>query len=290
MADAQFIVEKESYLLEYLLLVLNNKSRKNIKSLLTRGNILVDGKVITQYNHKLFKGQKIKIQSKIYTKSNKEVLDIIYEDRELIVINKPSGLLSISTEDEKERTAYHMVMDYVKRNNPRNKVFVVHRLDRDTSGILLISKNQTLKHILQDKWDNIVLKRSYIAIVEGKPEETGTIKTWLRETKSLMVYSSNKKGDGKEAITHYKTIKSNEKYSMLDIKIDTGRKNQIRVHMNDIGHSVIGDKKYGAKTNPIKRLGLHAHILEFIHPITKKTMRFESQIPPEFELLFKKHF
>jgi 23S rRNA pseudouridine1911/1915/1917 synthase len=234
-------------------------------------------------------GDKVTVKwSKIYNKEHKEILDIIYEDNELLAINKPTGLLSISTDKEKERTAYHMVMDYVRHNNPRNRIFVVHRLDRDTSGVLLFAKNDTIKRQLQNSWDYLVSIRGYIAIVEGKPEEqVGTIKSWLKETSSLLVYSTNDKKEGQKAITHYRVMKENDKYTLLDIRIDTGRKNQIRVHMNDIGHSIIGDKKYGAKTNPLKRLGLHAHVLEFKHPVTKKIMHFETPIPNEFMKLFR---
>jgi len=286
--DSELIVEKPCDLLEYLLLKIENKSKNNIKSLLSRGNISVDGKVTTKYNYRLNIGQKVTIKwFQIYDKNYKEVLDILYEDNEIIVINKPAKLLTISDDNNQYNTAYSMVMNYVKRNNRGNKIFIVHRLDRDTSGVLLIAKNENIKYLLQDNWNNLLMNRGYIAVVEGKIEkDSETIKSWLKETSTKLVYSSNVKGDGKEAITHYHSIKSNNKYTLLEISITTGRKNQIRVHMKDIGHPVVGDKKYGSTSNPIKRLGLHAHILEFKHPITKKVMRFETSVPNEFESLF----
>lgn len=279
--DIELVVEENSLLLEYLLSKLN-KSRKEIKSLLKYGNIYVNGKSTTKYDHKLYVGQKITIRQ---NKVNNKLLDIMYEDENIIVINKPYGLLSISTDNEKDNTAYKIVMEYLKFNNPNSKVFVVHRLDRDTSGILLFAKNERAKHLLQNNWDNIVKKRSYIAVVEGNVEhDSDTITSWLKEV-NMMVYSSHK-GDGKKAVTHYKKLKSNDKYSLLEINIDTGRKNQIRVHMKDINHPIIGDKKYGSEINPIKRLGLHANKLEFINPINKVLMKFESDIPNEFLRLF----
>ena len=286
--DTELVVEEPNYLLEYLFLKLSHKSKNNVKSILARGNVSVDGKVMTKHNYKLNVGQVVKIKwSQIHDKDHKEVLDILYEDNEIIVINKPAGLLSISTDSEKEDTAYHMVMNYVRRSNPRNNVFIVHRIDRDTSGVLLIAKSEQVKHLLQDNWDSVVSVRGYIAIVEGNVKEpSGTIKSWLRETKTQLIYSSNKEGDGKEAITHYKKLKGNDRYSLLDVRIDTGRKNQIRVHMKDLGHNVIGDKKYGAKSDPLKRLGLHAFVLEFKHPITDKLVRFEAPIPTKFTSLF----
>ena len=168
------------------------------------------------------------------------------------------------------------------------KIFIVHRLDRDTSGVMIFVKNENLKLELQKNWNEIVKKRTYIGIVEGRPKkDQDRIKSWLESTKTNRVYSSNKPGMGKEAITNYKIIRSNNFYSMLQIDIETGRKNQIRVHMQDLGHSIIGDQKYGSTFNPLKRLGLHAHKLEFVHPITNKTMCFEAEIPISFEKIFK---
>jgi 23S rRNA pseudouridine1911/1915/1917 synthase len=220
-------------------------------------------------------------------KKEKNTLQILYEDNDLIVVNKPAGLLSISTEKENEKTAYHLLTDYVKRNDPRKRIFVVHRLDRDTSGVHMAAKNERIKLALQDAWNDLVTQRGYVAIAEGKlKEKSGTIRSWLKQTKSMHVYSSAKIGDGLEAITKYQVINETADYSMLSILLETGRKNQIRVHMKDLGHPVVGDSKYGAVTNPLKRLGLHAYKLELTHPFSGKLLSFETEIPKEFEALF----
>lgn len=212
----------------------------------------------------------------------KDKLDIIYEDKDIIVINKKPHLLTISTENEKEKTLFHQVMLYLKKKNKANKVFIVHRLDKDTSGLIVFAKSETAKRKLQNDWENS--KRGYVTVVNGFVEkDKDTIKSYLMETKTLLVYSTNNKQDGKLAITSYEKINSNKLYSLLKINIKTGRKNQIRVHLNDIGHSIVGDKKYGnIKRDPLRRLCLHANYLEFTHPITNKKLVLETKIPSTF--------
>ena len=216
----------------------------------------------------------------------KEKLDIKYEDKYLIGVNKPAGLLTISTDKIKDNTLYHQVYTYLKQKHKSNKVFIVHRLDKDTSGIVLFAKTEEVKYKLQNNWDNT--KRFYYAIVNGVVKKNkDTIKSYLKETKTLLVYSSNDKVNGKLAITNYERINSNNKYSLLNIEIKTGRKNQIRVHLNDIGHSIVGDKKYGIKNNPIKRLCLHSYRLEAIHPVTNKLIVLECNYPKIFNKLIE---
>ncbi len=218
----------------------------------------------------------------------KKKLDIIYEDKEILVVNKPSGILTVSTIKEKEKTLYHEVSDYVKKSNPKAKIFIIHRLDKDTSGIVMFAKSKNIKYMYQNDWDNLVLQRSYVAVVNGVLEnKKGVIKSYLKQTKTLFVYSSNDRKNGKLAITNYKVIKENKKYSMLDIEIKTGRKNQIRVHMNDINHPILGDKKYGNNKSPINRLMLHANKLVVLNPKINKKMEFVSKIPKTFELFFE---
>lgn len=218
----------------------------------------------------------------------KNKLNIVFEDKEMIVINKPAGLLTMATEKEVERTLFHQVISYEKKKNKNNKVFIVHRLDKDTSGLVMFAKNENLKHLFQENWNSLVKKRGYVGVVEGiLDKKTGTIKSWINETKTLMCYSSDKPNDGKLAITKYKTVLENKSCSLLDIEIKTGRKNQIRVHMKDLNHPIVGDKKYGAKTNPIKRLGLHANILEIEHPLNHKVLYFETDVPASFVDMFK---
>ena len=216
----------------------------------------------------------------------KEKLDIIYEDKYIIVINKPSNLLTIGTEKNRDNNLYRKVSDYVKKQHKSNKIFIVHRLDKDTSGIILFAKSEKVKSILQREWDKTT--RYYVALVEGKVKTSGTIKNWLRETKTLYTYSSNIKNDGKLAITKYKPIISDNQYTLIDIEILTGRKNQIRVHMKDIGHPIVGDKKYGSTKNPIRRMMLHATYLKIKHPITNNEIEFTSKYPEIFNKLIKK--
>lgn len=212
----------------------------------------------------------------------KKKLSIIYEDNDILVVNKPSNLLSISTDNEKEKTLFHEAFTYIKAKNKNNKIFIVHRLDKGTSGLLVFAKSEAIKKTLQDNWETIVKLRQYVAIVEGVPQKpSDRILNYLKETKTLLVYESNKK-DGKLAITNYRTIATNGSFTLLAIELETGRKNQIRVHMAGIGHPIIADKKYGSKTNPIRRMGLHANKLIIEHPRTKKEMIFETDIPNQF--------
>ena len=209
-------------------------------------------------------------------------LDIIYEDKELLVINKPDHKLTIANNKTKYNTLYHEAREYVKKQNPKNKIFIVHRLDEQTSGVVLFAKNEKIKHLLQDNWNSY--KREYIAIVEGHLiKKKDTLKLYLKESKTLEVYVAKNKKDSKLAITSYEVIKQNKDTSVLNINIQTGRKNQIRVSLAYIGNPIIGDKKYHAKTNPIKRLGLHANRVVITNPITKKEMEFIAKIPKEFD-------
>ncbi len=215
-----------------------------------------------------------------------ERIDIVYEDKDILVVNKPYGLLTIATDKEKEKTLFHRVYTYIKKKNKNNKIFIVHRLDKDTSGLVLFAKTELLKLKLQNDWDNLVKERKYLAVVNGVLDnDRGTVTSWLKETKTLLTYSS-KDGDGKKAITEYRVVKSNNKYSLLDISIKTGRKNQIRVHMKDIGHPIVGDYKYGEKDN-FKRMYLHAYRLKLINPINGKILEFETDVPSSFIELIK---
>ena len=210
----------------------------------------------------------------------KKKLDILYEDKFLIIINKPSNLLTISTEKEKERTLFHYVYDYLKKKNKRNKVFIIHRLDKDTSGIIMFAKDEATKFYMQENWNKV--KRNYVAVVNGKIEnKKGVIKNYLMETKTHLTYSVNDK-NGKLAITEYEKILENKKYTMLSLALKTGRKNQIRVGLAEMGNPIVGDKKYGIKKDPIRRMALHANYMEFIHPKTKEKIIIDIDIPDSF--------
>jgi tRNA pseudouridine32 synthase/23S rRNA pseudouridine746 synthase/23S rRNA pseudouridine1911/1915/1917 synthase len=280
-----YIIEKEMQLLPFLIEVLSQRSRNSVKSILGRGQVTVDDYIVTQFNYLLHPGQTVEIlKNKAAIRENNLIgLKIQYEDNDLIIVEKEAGLLSIASEKEKELTAHYQLMNYVRNKGPMNRVFVVHRLDKDTSGVMMFAKNERSKQVLQTAWRDMVKERTYFALVLGNvQQDKGTIKSWLRESKTRTVYSSYTKGDGLTAVTHYKKIQSNENYSLLEVELETGRKNQIRVHMKDIGHPVVGDKKYGSTTNMIGRLGLHAKVLAFHHPTTKKYMRFEAEVPASF--------
>lgn len=283
----EFEVKQESELLEFLLLTLKDQSRNSVKSLLSNRQVAVDGAPISQFNFKLYPGDIVIISKHGIKKKTRSNLPIIFENDEMIVINKPSGLLSIASDKEKSATAYRMLTDYVQQKDKHNRIFVVHRLDEDTSGVLMVSKSVKLQQALQDNWNELVTKRGYYAIVEGHLEQkSGTIKTYLKKNSQNLMYSSKKAGDGQLAITHYKVLQEIEGYSLLEVHIDSGRKNQIRVHLGEMGHHVIGDDKYGNPSNPIKRLGLHAYELELKHPFTGKVLKFTAPIPKEFKTLF----
>ena len=215
----------------------------------------------------------------------KKKLEILYEDKFILIINKPVGLLTVATEKEKDRTLFSYVFNYLKQKNKSNKVFIVHRLDRDTSGIVIFAKDEKTKYYLQDNWNKF--KRSYVAVVNGKiKNEKGVIKSYLQETKTHLTYSVNDK-NGKLAITEYEKIIENKLYTMLSLNLKTGRKNQIRVGLADMGNPIVGDKKYGIKKDPIRRMALIANTLEFIHPKTHEKIIIDIDIPNSFINLFK---
>jgi len=285
--DISLKVTQNTVLMKFLLENVKGKNRDNFKTLLVDGQVLVDGEVVKWFNHPLVPGQEVKISWEKTLKTKYPGITIIYEDQHLIVIDKDAGILSISTDKEKDHTAYSKLSQHVKDQDPANKIFVVHRLDRETSGIMIFAKNEDIQSRLQEHWNETILERTYIAVVEGSVQKSkGIIESYLRESKALIVYSSQNPNQGQKAVTHYKVVKKNNKYSLLEVNLETGRKNQIRVHMQLIGHSIISDKKYGSMINPIGRLGLHAKTLAFTHPITKEPMRFESPTPKTFLKLF----
>ena len=276
----KLIVNKSGELLDYLYEHLD-MPKKRIKQYLVHGAIYVDEDRVTQYNYLLIAGMKITIDTN--SKNIKKMpFQVLFEDEHLIVVNKPSGLLTIATDKEKERTLYHIVRDYVLSRDPRGRIFIVHRLDKDTSGIVLFAKDLKTKNQLQEHWNEYVSLREYTAIVCGHPkEESGQIVQYLKETKTNLVYVARGE-DGKKAITNYSVMKSSKHYSMLKITIETGRKNQIRVALSSKRMPIVGDKKYGDKTK-VNRLFLHANRLKIYYPVIKKDILFETVIPNEFK-------
>lgn len=286
--NEEYQVKETSELFDYLIENLKGRSRNNIKSLLKRKQILVNDIVVSQYNFKLVKGDVIKVTPFRNTITHKLKLPIIYEDDMLIVINKPAGLLSIASDKEKESTAYRYVNEYLRQDNPNARAFVLHRLDKETSGILMFSKTPNLVNALHKNWNHFVTKRGYFAVIKGKtPQNSGVIKSFLHQSKTQQVYSGAKTKDAKYSETHYEFLRGNNEFSLYDVKLQTGRKNQIRVHFRDLGFPIIGDEKYNGEKTKIKRLGLHAYELVFKNPITKKIMAFKTPLPREFSQLLK---
>ena len=277
----KYIVKENEILIEFLKKTFSNLSKNSVKSLLHNEKVFVNGNMTTKYNYELNIGDVVEIREKVAKN-----IDIIYEDKDIIVINKPSGLLTVATEKEKNKTAYHLVMEYLKKKNKNNRIFIIHRLDKDTSGIIMFAKNERAKHLYQDNWNDIVKKRCYYAVIDGKMQnKEGTIKSYLKENGN-MVYSV-KDRSGKLAITEYKVLKERKNISLLDINLKTGRKNQIRVHMKENKTPILGDLKYGEKSKLINRLALHAYKLELINPVTKKLLIFEVSMPNKIKTLFE---
>lgn len=280
----QFTVTEPTELLVFLLEKLSNQGRNSVKSLLAHGQVSVDDRTEKQFNLPLRPGQVVTVNKERAAAAASFVgLRILHEDDDLIVIHKDAGLLSVATEQETELTAYRQLTAHVRLKDARSRIFVLHRLDRETSGVMMFAKSERIQRKMQDNWKDVVKERLYVALVEGMVKKAqGTVSSWLKESATLKMYSSPHPNDGQHAVTHYKVLQASRSFSLLEIKLDTGRKNQIRVHMHDIGHPVVGDKKYGAKTKPIGRLGLHARVLAFEHPSSGELMRFETAIPKPF--------
>lgn len=280
---------EETTLLPFLLGEVKGKSRNAVKNLLTHRQVLVEGAVCTRHDVELKPGTRVTILPPDDPAPADLPFPICYEDDWLLAIEKPAGLLSVASDREKERTAWRMVSDAYRLKDPSGRLFVAHRLDQDTSGLLLFAKSMEIKEKLQKNWDSLVKERGYLAVVEGRPPEgEGVVRSWLRETKTHLVYSVDAPSkDGKEAITEYKMVKTNGTYSLLELYLQTGRKNQIRVHMKDLSCPVVGDRRYGGSKSPIGRLCLHAHRLMFTHPVTGQLVTLRSRKPRDFNRLFR---
>ena len=306
---AIYKVNRSDELMEFLLRKCGT-SRNNVKSLLVRKQVLVNGSVVTQYNFPLAKDDEVKLSKRPVkdgkvvtrpvsskTKSTARVaprsINIIYEDEDFLAINKPEGLLSVESDRETE-CAYGYVLEYMQSQGKNARPFILHRIDKETSGVLVFAKNIKLHSMLKMHWNEQVTLREYFAVVEGILEKKqDTLTTYLKENKNNLVYTTNDP-TGQKAVTHYEVVKENGEYSLLKVRIDTGRKNQIRAQMLSLGYPVVGDDKYGKKQdgtivkNPLGRLGLHASRLEFIHPVTKEIIAFNASLPPSFRELFGK--
>lgn len=277
MARKEFIVKKEDTLLAFM--IQYSGMNKNVcKDLIGKGLISVNGQMQRKANYLLSVNDQVTVSDSKVEKKSDAPFEILYEDDELIAIDKPSGLLSMASESEKEKTAYHLVREYLVKKNRNARVFIVHRLDRDTSGVLIFAKTEEMKHLLQDSWNDIMKVRGYVALVDGHMEkESGKLKHYLSESKTQHVYVSNPK-EGKLAITNYRVIKNMPDCALVELNLETGRKNQIRVQMAHISHPLVGDKKYNPRPQR-GRLCLHAHKVVFVHPKTKKELSIEAKTP-----------
>lgn len=283
-----FQIEEKNTLLDFLLSNIKHQSKTTVRSYLKNRQISINGIPTTQFDAKLKVNDIVDINLGIARNNfSHSMLDIVYEDDYLLVVNKKNGLLTMATDRERKRTAYFILGEYLKAQDSKNRIFIVHRLDRETSGLVLFAKSMEIQHQLQQDWHNVVLERKYVAIVSGSPEhEEGEVRSYLKENKAFIVYSSQDPEGGDLAITHYKILKQSRTKSLLELELETGRKNQIRVHMKDLGCPIIGDKKYGGEPSEINRVALHANKIRFIHPVTKQEMLFDTGIPNRFSKLF----
>ena len=284
-----FTVTEEKPLLEFLLANVNNESRTKIKATLRGRGIKVDGKTVTQFDFPLQPGMKVAVSKRkrddLLLKSR--YVKLVYEDRYLVVVEKNIGILSMAA-GHSSLNIKSVLDDYFRKSRQRCTAHVVHRLDRDTSGLMVYAKDMETEQILEHNWHDIVYDRRYVAVVSGEVEdEGGTIANWLKDNKAYITYSSPVDNGGKYAVTHFHTLARTTEHSLVEYRLETGRKNQIRVHSADMGHPVCGDIKYGNGDDPLHRLCLHAYVLCFYHPVTRERMEFETPIPPAFKSLFK---
>ncbi len=287
-----FKVKRSNTLLPFLIEHLNT-SRNNCKTLLSNHLVMVNGYVITKFDYNLALDDEVKILKKrIDNADNKRTekrermprIEIIYEDKDFIAINKPNGVLSVES-DKDNNSAFSIISKYLQAKGERP--YIIHRIDKETSGVLVFAKNPKIHSILRLHWNDYVKQREYHAVVEGRMSGKNTIVNYIKYNQNNIAYITKNREDGEKAITHYEVLKSNSEYSLLDIHIDTGRKNQIRVTMLDLGHPIVGDDKYKANKNTLKRLALHATRLEIINPINNELMIFDTKYPGLFNNLFK---
>lgn len=284
---ALYVVEADDTLLSWLLANLK-ESRSKVKATLQGRGIKVNGKQVTQFDFPVRKGDKISVsRSKKNDQFKSRYLKIVYEDKYLVVIEKNTGILSMAA-GHSSLNVKTILDDYFHRTRQRCTAHVVHRLDRDTSGLMIYAKDIQTEQLLEHDWHNIVYDRRYVAVVSGEMEDNeGTIANWLKDNSNYVTYSSPKDNGGKYAVTHFYVLDRTTEHSLVEYQLETGRKNQIRVHSADMGYPVCGDVKYGNGDDPIGRLCLHAYVLCFYHPITHERMEFETMIPSQFRKLFK---
>ena len=278
-------VKQPMQLLQFIEHALNGVSRSRAKAILSGGGVRVDRKNTRQFDLELRPGQVVEISKrKPKGELQSKFVKIVYEDPQIIVIEKAPGIFSMATSHH-AFCVKQVLDDYFHRTHQKCTAHVVHRLDRDTSGLLVYAKTLQAEQILEHNWRDIVTDRRYLALVSGElPQKQGSVESWLKDNKAYFTYSSPVDNGGKYALTHYRVLRTDGKHSLVELKLETGRKNQIRVHMQDLGHPVCGDIKYGNGDDPIGRLALHAYRLNFYHPMTGEPLRFETPVPKGFRL------
>lgn len=280
--------DSERKLMEFVSASMPDAPRNDVKKWLRYGHLAVNGAVSTAFDAPVAPGAEVSLNvTRPFPVFRHPRIELVYEDDDVIVINKGYGMLSVATDShKKEETAYDIMRQWVKTEDPRNKLWVVHRLDRHTTGLMMFAKSERAHDVLRHNWNNIILERLYVAVLEGYLEQDkGYVKSRLTENSQYVVYSTDEPGEGRLAVTHYEVMARGNGYTLAHFSLDTGRKNQIRVHASEMGHPIAGDRKYGAKTSPIKRLALHAQTLRFAHPVTRKDMNLQTAVPYEFTRL-----
>ena len=290
MSVQRHTVDQPMTLQAFVAQVLVGAKPRRIQQLLRFRAVAVNGAIVTRAGHPLAVGDQVAIHfgPAIATKDRLPAgIRILFEDEHLLVVDKPPGLLAIATEKERERTAYALLTDHVRERtrDDEARVFIVHRLDQGTSGLMIFARSEEVKRQLQEQWKTV--EKKYLAVVEGCPRpDHGTLRSRLQENRAFRVYSTPGE-EGEEAVTHYRTLRKSGRFALLEVTLETGRKNQIRVHLSDLGHPVVGDGKYGAHSNPISRLALHAAHLVFTHPVRQERLTFTSPLPPKMRALIE---
>ena len=281
-----FKVVEPAQLIAFIMEKMHGVSRNRAKALISNRVVLVNNTITTHPLAELKPGDVVQLDRSKHKKSfHCKELDIVFEDPYLFIIDKHPGLLSMSN-NSRQQTVQTVLNRYLEKGGGRNTSHLVHRLDRDTSGLMVYAKDVQTQQSLINGWQQLVTDRRYLALVKGEFEQTrGRIQSWLTEDKKFVTHSSPVDNGGKYAVTHYNVMASSNGYSLVECELETGRKNQIRVHMADLGHPVVGDRKYGSDEDPMRRLGLHAYMLCFTHPVTGKHLRFETPVPFCFEKL-----
>ncbi len=283
----RFPVSEGTTLLPFLFSIMPDMSRTEVKNLLKYEHVALKGEVVTQFDTPLLPDDVVEINfGRPFYKFNDPYVNILYEDEWLVVIEKASGLLSVANDNSRDNNAFRIVRDYVRNCNPESRLYICHRLDQYTSGILVFSKDEDLMRELRSNWDFYIKERKYMCVTENVPAiPEDTIRSYLIENSRMQMCSTNDSEQGQLAVTHYRVIQSRDRYALIDVEIFTGKKNQIRVHMSDLGCPIAGDRKYGAETNPGRRLMLHNYRFTFIHPVTGELMRFSLSTPQIFRKL-----